>query len=229
MVRYLFWAAWSLTTTTNHKRPFTENRHRGGRYTIGRREKSGRKCKKEGENKMLWQQQRDIDEEVILGLILACMMTRKYLPDFTTRLTQHKRVTRNGDVNSHIAEHHLQTKHQIDWDSATCITYSTDYYQHLTLESWPGLFKGWTALSGCPAAWLLKNRKIGNSGLRKKEKQETLHKKNRRKIGKSRVLLSTKIASRHLIRVMIKATSPPHLRLQDLDQLSGLRRSENDQ
>ena len=31
------------------------------------------------------------------------------------------------------------------------------------------------------------------------------------------------IASRHLIRVMIKATSPPHLRLQDLDQLSGLK------
>ena len=31
---------------------------------------------------------------------------------------------------------HLQTKHQIDWDSATCITYSTDYHQRLTLESW---------------------------------------------------------------------------------------------
>ena len=52
------------------------------------------------------------------------------------RLTEHKRTTRNGDVNNHIAEHHLRTKHQIDWDSATCITYSTDYYQRLTLESW---------------------------------------------------------------------------------------------
>ena len=30
----------------------------------------------------------------------------------------------------------LQTKHQIDWDSATCITYSTDCYKRLTLESW---------------------------------------------------------------------------------------------
>ena len=39
------------------------------------------------------------------------------------------------EVNSHIAEHHLHTKHQIDWDSTTCITYSTDYYQRLTLES----------------------------------------------------------------------------------------------
>ena len=36
----------------------------------------------------------------------------------------------------HISGHHLQTKHQIDWDSATCITYSKDYYQRLTLESW---------------------------------------------------------------------------------------------
>ena len=30
----------------------------------------------------------------------------------------------------------VQTKHQIDWDSAICITYSTDYYQRLTLERW---------------------------------------------------------------------------------------------
>ena len=51
--------------------------------------------------------------------------------------TEHKRATRNGDVNNHIAEHHLQTEHQIpDLDSATRITYSTDYYQRLTLESW---------------------------------------------------------------------------------------------
>ena len=38
-------------------------------------------------------------------------------------------------VTNHIAEHHLKTKHQIHWDSATCITYSTDYYKRLTLES----------------------------------------------------------------------------------------------
>ena len=36
----------------------------------------------------------------------------------------------------HIAEHHLKTKHQIEWDSATCLMSSTDYYQCLTLESW---------------------------------------------------------------------------------------------
>ena len=42
----------------------------------------------------------------------------------STQLTERKRATRNGDVNNHIADHHLQTKHQIDWDSATCITYS---------------------------------------------------------------------------------------------------------
>ena len=50
--------------------------------------------------------------------------------NLSTRLTEHKRATRNGDVNNHIAEHHLKTKHQ------TCITYSTDYYQRLTLEGW---------------------------------------------------------------------------------------------
>ena len=56
--------------------------------------------------------------------------------NLNTRVTKHKRATINGDFNNHIAEHHLQTKHQIDWDSVTCITYSTDYYQRLTLESW---------------------------------------------------------------------------------------------
>ena len=52
--------------------------------------------------------------------------------NLSTRLTEHKRATRNSDVNNHIAE----TKHQIDWDSAARITYSTDWYQRLTLGSW---------------------------------------------------------------------------------------------
>ena len=56
--------------------------------------------------------------------------------NLNTRLTEHKRATRNGDLNNNIAEHHLQTKHRIDWDSAECVIYSTDYYQRLTLESW---------------------------------------------------------------------------------------------
>ena len=72
--------------------------------------------------------------------IKCCNCQASYIGEtgrnLSTWLTEHERVTRNGDVNNHIAEHHLQTKHQIDWDSATCITYSTDYYQRLTLESW---------------------------------------------------------------------------------------------
>ena len=55
--------------------------------------------------------------------------------NLNVRLTEHKRATRNGDINNHIAGHHLQTNHRIDWDSE-CITYSTNYYQRLTLESW---------------------------------------------------------------------------------------------
>ena len=43
------------------------------------------------------------------------------------------------------------------------------------------------------------------------------------------MLLSTKIAFLHLIRVIIKATSPQLVRSKDLDQLLLLRRSENDQ
>ena len=44
--------------------------------------------------------------------------------------------TRKGDVNSHIAEHHRLTSHTFDQDFAHCLTYSSDYFQRLTLESW---------------------------------------------------------------------------------------------
>ena len=47
--------------------------------------------------------------------------------NLTTRLNEHKRASKKGDLN--IAEHHLRTSETIDWDSVTCLTYSTDYYQ----------------------------------------------------------------------------------------------------
>ena len=56
--------------------------------------------------------------------------------NLNVQLTEHNRTTRNGDINNHIAEHHLKTNHRIDWDSAECVTCSTDYYQRITLESW---------------------------------------------------------------------------------------------
>ena len=40
------------------------------------------------------------------------------------------------DESRHKLQHHLKTSRTIDWDSATCATYSTDYYQRITLESW---------------------------------------------------------------------------------------------
>ena len=33
--------------------------------------------------------------------------------NLSMRLTEHKRATRNGDVNNHIAEHHLQTSNRL--------------------------------------------------------------------------------------------------------------------
>ena len=71
------------------------------------------------------------DRQGAVYKIKCCDCQASYIGEtgrnLSTRLTEHKRATRNGDVNNHIAEHHLQTKHQIDWDSTTCITYSTDY------------------------------------------------------------------------------------------------------
>ena len=47
-----------------------------------------------------------------------------------------KQATKKGDLNNNIAERHLKTSHTFDWDSATCVIYSTNYYQPITLESW---------------------------------------------------------------------------------------------
>ena len=74
------------------------------------------------------------DRQGAVYKIKCCDCQASYIGEtgrnLSTRLTEHKRATRNGDVNNHIAEHHFKTKHQ------TCITYSTDHYQRLTLEGW---------------------------------------------------------------------------------------------
>ena len=55
----------------------------------------------------------------------------------STRLTEHKRATRNGDVSNHIADHHLQTKHRSNRLGRCDMYYVfSDYYQRPTLESW---------------------------------------------------------------------------------------------
>ena len=49
--------------------------------------------------------------------------------NLTTRLNERKRATKKGDLSNNISDHHLvKTSHTIDWDSATCVTYSIDNY-----------------------------------------------------------------------------------------------------
>ena len=48
--------------------------------------------------------------------------------NLTTRLNKHKRAAKRGDLNNNIVEHNLKVSHTIDWDSATCVTNSTDHY-----------------------------------------------------------------------------------------------------
>ena len=54
----------------------------------------------------------------------------------TTRLGEHQTATDKDDLTNNIAQHHRKTGHDINWDSATCLTHSTDKDQRLTLESW---------------------------------------------------------------------------------------------
>ena len=63
--------------------------------------------------------------------------------NLTTRLTEHKLATRKGNVNNHIAEHHRLTNHTIDWDSAQCLTFSTNYFQQW---SWKADLLTWNRL-----------------------------------------------------------------------------------
>ena len=65
--------------------------------------------------------------------------------NLSTRLTEHKRATKNGDVNNHIADHHLQTKHRSNRLGRCDMYYVfSDYYQRPTLESW---FTNWEQTS----------------------------------------------------------------------------------
>ena len=54
----------------------------------------------------------------------------------TTRLGEHQTATDKEDLTNNIAQHHRKTGHDINWDSAICLTHSTDKDQRLTLESW---------------------------------------------------------------------------------------------
>ena len=80
------------------------------------------------------------DKQGAVYKIKCCNCPETYVGEtarnLNTRLIEHRRATKNGDKKNNIAEHHLQTDHRIDWDSAECISFSTDYYQRLTLESW---------------------------------------------------------------------------------------------
>ena len=57
--------------------------------------------------------------------------------NLTTRLTEHKRATGN-DVNNYIAEHHLQTKHQIATGTLRHVLriLQTTINESLSVESW---------------------------------------------------------------------------------------------
>ena len=57
------------------------------------------------------------DRQAAVYKIKCCECQATYIGEtgrnLSTRLIEHKRATRNGDVINHIAEHHLQMKHQI--------------------------------------------------------------------------------------------------------------------
>ena len=53
----------------------------------------------------------------------------------TTRLGEHQTATDKEDLTNNIAQHHRKTGHDINWDSARCLTHSTDKDQRPTRGS----------------------------------------------------------------------------------------------
>ena len=81
------------------------------------------------------------DRQGAVYKIKCCDCQASYIGEtgrnLSTRLTEHKRATRNGDVNNHIADHHLQTKHRSNRLGRCDMYYVfSDYYERPTLESW---------------------------------------------------------------------------------------------
>ena len=80
------------------------------------------------------------DREGLLYKIKCCNCPITYIDEMgrnlNTQVTEHRRAAKNGDSKKNIAEHHLQTDYIINWDCGECISFSTNYYQPLTLESW---------------------------------------------------------------------------------------------
>ena len=70
--------------------------------------------------------------------ILRCGHSHETSPVVELWLTEHKRTTRNGDVNNHIVEHLLPRKDQIDWDSDIYYVFhrllSTTYFRKLVYQ-----------------------------------------------------------------------------------------------
>ena len=56
--------------------------------------------------------------------------------NLNARPTEHKRATKNDSATNHSAVHHQMTNYNIDWDFAQCLSYSSNYFHRLTLESW---------------------------------------------------------------------------------------------
>jgi hypothetical protein len=52
------------------------------------------------------------------------------------RIKEHKRCIANKDASNSIAVHHMATRHEMDWEGATCLEYASHYGQRMFLESW---------------------------------------------------------------------------------------------
>ena len=75
------------------------------------------------------------DRQGAVYKIKCCDCQASYIGKTEARDWPNTNERRRMVTTTIIAEHHLKTKHQIVWDSATGKTYSTDYYQRLTLEA----------------------------------------------------------------------------------------------
>ena len=71
-------------------------------------------------------------------LATSCFSVDRYETgrNLDCRIKEHKQSTKKQDVASIIAVHHVETKHRINWEEATCIDFNVFEDERIFIESW---------------------------------------------------------------------------------------------
>ena len=110
------------------------------------------------------------------GVLLASglfFVRNKFVRNMCTRIKEHKRYLLSRDRANNITVYHMQTEHSIDWNNATCLAYTTNYFEPVFLESWYTNAEK-NSINICRELSATYSRFVANEGLTRCERNMTL-------------------------------------------------------